>query len=35
VKDKIDELAMKNKNKNKNKNIKDLYRRISDFKRGY
>jgi hypothetical protein len=31
LKDKIDELAMNNKNKN----IKDLYRGIMDFKRGY
>ncbi|PNF14347.1 hypothetical protein B7P43_G05571 [Cryptotermes secundus] len=31
MKDKIDELAMNSKNKN----IRDLYRRINDFKRGY
>ncbi|PNF41987.1 ELAV-like protein 4 [Cryptotermes secundus] len=31
LKDKIDELAMNSKNKN----IRDLYRRINDFKKGY
>jgi hypothetical protein len=31
LKDKINELAMNSKNKN----IRDLYRRINEFKRGY
>jgi hypothetical protein len=31
VKDKINELAMNSKNKN----IRDLYREINEFKRGY
>jgi hypothetical protein len=37
VRDKINELTAnsKNKNKNKNKNIRDLYRGINEFMRGY